>query len=316
MKDNLTLSICIPTNGTARWVLPALESIYAQGCDTDRFEVVITDNGPSDELEKAVKELQHPNLTYRRTTSQGFHNIMDALKLGKGTFCKAMNHREVLVPGALQRMLDIVDRYKDEKPVVYFASGHLKLGQLTECEDFNSFVYGMSTWSCWMGGLGIWDIDKPVMDSIAYDKLFPNSSLLFEMRQQSRYVIDNTPLATQPDDKGKGGYNYFRAHAVVYLDILNDLRKRERISTGTFVKVKGDMYDWLTDVYYKEVFCKSAHSYDLTDIDKSMEVYYTRAEYLKMRRMAIWIYVKRRWQKLGRILRSGFTTGKFKDPKW
>lgn len=316
MNDNLTLSICIPTNGVVRWVLPALESIYAQGCDTDRFEVVITDNGQGDELENAVAGLQYPNLTYRRTSSQGFLNIVDSLKLGRGLLCKVLNHREVLIPGAMQHWLDMAEKYRDGKPVIYCTCGHLNAGPLIECEDFDSFVAAMSYWSTWMGGLCVWDTDKPALESIEYDRMFPNTSLLFEMRQESRYVIDNIPFATQPDDRGKGGYNIFRTFAIDYLDILNALRKKGRISPGTFVKVKGELYGWLTDLYYKEVFSKSAHNYDLTDIDKSMEVYFTRAEYLKMKRKAPLIYVERRVQKLGRILRSGFTTGKFKDPKW
>ena len=306
MKEGLKLSICIPSNGTVRWALAALEGIYSQDCDPDCFEVVMTDNGPSDELEKAVAGLDYPNFTYRRTTSQGFLNIIDSVKLGRGQLCKVLNHREVLLPGAIQHWLDLAEKYKDEKPIIYCCAGLLKGGPLTECENFDSFVASMSYWSSWMAGICVWDIDKPALESIQYDKMFPNTSLLFEMRQESRYVIDNVPFATRPDDRGKGGYNIFRTFAIDYLDILNALRKKGRISLDTFIKVKGELYGWLTDLYYKEVFTKSVHTYDLTDIDRSMEVYFTRAEYRKMKLMAPWLYVRRRWIKYTGMLSKLF----------
>ncbi|MBR4808656.1 MAG: hypothetical protein IK031_00050 [Bacteroidales bacterium] len=308
MKEGLKLSICIPTDGTVRWVLPALEAIYSQDCDPGCFEVVITDNGPSDELEKAIAGLDYPNLTYRRTESKGFLNIVDSLKLGRGLLCKVLNHRDVLIPGTIRHWLDLTEKYMDEKPVIYCTSGELKEGTIIECGDFDTFVARMSYWSSWMAGLCVWDIDKPALESIQYDKMFPNTSLLFEMRQESRYVIDDIPFATHPNDRGKGGYNIFRTFAVGYLDILNDLRRKGRISLDTFVKVKGELYGWLTDLYYKEVFSKSGHTYDLSDIDKSMEVYFTKAEYRRMKRMAPWLFVKRRWIKywgiVGKLFRK------------
>lgn len=308
MKETLTLSICIPTDGTVRWVLPTLEGIYSQGCDTACFEVVIADNGTSDELENAIAGLHYPNLSYRRTTSKGFLNIIDSIKLGRGLMCRVMNHRMVPLPGTMQRWLDMVEKYKEEKPVIYCVDGNLKGDPIIECEDFDSFVARMSYWSSWMAGLCVWDIDKPALESIDYDTMFPNTSLLFEMRQQSRYIIDNIPYAKYQEDRGKGGYNIFRTFAVGYLDILNELRKKGRISLDTFVKVKGELYGWLTDLYYKEVFRKSVHTYELTSIDKSMEVYFTKAEYKKMKRMAPWLFVRRRWIKywgiVGKLFRK------------
>ena len=43
------LSICLPTNGVVEWVIPTLESIYAQNVNFSLFEVVISDNGETTE---------------------------------------------------------------------------------------------------------------------------------------------------------------------------------------------------------------------------------------------------------------------------
>ena len=44
------LSLCIPTNGIVEWVFPALDSIYAEGVDNERFEVIVTDNGKNEDF--------------------------------------------------------------------------------------------------------------------------------------------------------------------------------------------------------------------------------------------------------------------------
>ena len=62
MESNILLSLCIPTNGAAQWVIPALEAIYNQECDTSLFEVIITDNGADNTLADAVKKYQYSNL--------------------------------------------------------------------------------------------------------------------------------------------------------------------------------------------------------------------------------------------------------------
>ena len=45
MNKQPILSLCIPTNGAVEWILPVIDSIYSQGYDNEKFEVVITDNG-------------------------------------------------------------------------------------------------------------------------------------------------------------------------------------------------------------------------------------------------------------------------------
>ena len=63
------LSLCLPTNGISEWVFPALDSIYSQEVNNDKFEVIVTDNGNNDEfrmdMEKYSKE--HANLIYKKT---------------------------------------------------------------------------------------------------------------------------------------------------------------------------------------------------------------------------------------------------------
>ncbi len=283
MKNEIILSICIPTDGTLRWVSQVLDGIYQQKCDTSKYEIVITDNGTSDDLESYIEANQFHNLTYKRSTSNGFRNIIDSLKLGKGLYCKVLNHRAVMLPGSLAKLISIIDKFKDSKPILFCSNGWLKLKDETICHDFNTFIRLMSYWSSWMGGIGIWKDDKVVMDSITYDRMFPNTSLLFEMCKQSEFVIENSHMWKEVESNGKGGYNVFRTFSVNYLDILNELRINERITAQTFISVKNDLSSYLNSLYYQEVLCITDHTFDLSDIGLSMQVYYSRHDYNQMK---------------------------------
>ena len=50
------LSLCMPTNGISEWVFPALDSVYSAGLDDSIYEVIVTDNGNNDELEKKMND--------------------------------------------------------------------------------------------------------------------------------------------------------------------------------------------------------------------------------------------------------------------
>ena len=185
------LSICLPTNGAVQWVIPALRSVYEQGVDLSLFEVVITDNGEDSNLAEALMQFNYSNLRYIKTQDKGFLNLVTCLQMGNGLFCKMLNHRMVLLPGMLQKMIDFVNSYKDNKPVLYFLNGNGILPRTTECNNIDEFVYSMNVWVSWSAGIGFWDIDKIKLSSIEPNEMFPNTSLLFEHRLNSEYIIWN-----------------------------------------------------------------------------------------------------------------------------
>ena len=76
MDKQPILSLCIPTNGAVEWILPVIESIYSQGYDTDKFEVVITDNGKDSQLPAYISKMNYPNLCYKQTSAEGFLNLV------------------------------------------------------------------------------------------------------------------------------------------------------------------------------------------------------------------------------------------------
>jgi len=287
MENNqLLLSICIPTNGIVDWVIPAIDSIYIQGVDNTLFEVVVTDNGEKNDLQDAVKKYNHPNFHYYKTDSQGFTNQIDAFEKCSGLFCKMLNHRSKMLPESLNILIELVERYKNDKPIIYCAEGHANGGDIIECSNTDEFVRHLSYWVSWSAGTGAWKSDLVNLRRKKINKMFPHTVYLFELREESKYVIWNSRYQKMQDDTGKGGYDLFKTFGVIFLDVLNDLRVRNRITNETFKYVKKDLYSFLCDLYYHEVLLLSKHSFIIKDISKSMNVYYGPIYYWKMVFMA------------------------------
>ena len=282
MDNQPILSLCIPTNGAIQWVLPVLNSIYNQKYDLSKFEVVITDNGKSSQLASYLKDYDYPNLRYIVTTDEGFLNLVTSLKEGRGLFCKMINHRSVLEPGTIEEMIELVERYEDSQPVIYCSDGNVKGMEIIECKDLDQFIANLSYWASWSAGIGFWKKDIEQIGSVELDKMFPNASLLLNLRKESSYVIWNKKYEQMGDDAGKGGYDLYDTFAVHFLDIIKGLLVDGRISQQTFNIVKNELFGFLTNLYKNEVILPTKRTFILKDIKKSMQVYYGTSGYYRM----------------------------------
>lgn len=276
------LSLCIPTNGRVDWIGPLLSSIYSQQVDNSLFEVVITDNARNPELEKAVAALAQPNLRYYPTDSAGFTNQVDAFEKCSGIFCKMLNHRCVLLPGSIDKLIGLVREYQDSKPLIYCGNGHVKGPSVIDCPDMDSFVRNLSYFSSWSAGTAVWRDDMKGMREKPVNSTFPHTLFLFQLREESRCIIWNVPYQYLQDDAGKGGYNPFEAFGITFLDIIRGLKEEKRISEDTFQSVKKDVFSFLEFFYFNEVIRPTKHTYVLTDIRKIVSTNYGKGAYLKI----------------------------------
>lgn len=280
MDNNIVLTLCIPTNGAVGWVRNTVEGIYLQNCDESLFEVIVVDNGVDSSLGDIISTYNHQNLSYYKTDVEGFYNLIVALKYGKGTFIKVLNHRSILQPHSLGRMIEVIQRYERERPVLFFSNSCLGRQEFYECSDMEHFINVASFWITWSEGIGIWNEEKCLLDTIDYDEMFPNTSLLLNNHKEKRYIIWNGRYERQQDGAGKGGYNFFKVFAVGFLDILNDLRRQSRISIKTFNSVRYSLFrNYLISYYYQLVVKTNDRSFDLSGIKENMSVYYPRYYY-------------------------------------
>lgn len=282
MGNNIILSLCIPTNGVVEWVLPVVESIYSQDVNNNLYEVIITDNGSTDDLCNAIKDFKYSNLHYYQTKAQGFENQTDAFEKCNGIFCKMLNHRSVMMPGSINALIALVEKYVEKKPIIYCAEGTIDGDEIIECQNTDEFVKNLSYRISWSAGVGAWKEDLVSLRCKNVDKMFPHTLFLFELREESQYIIWNKKYEKMSNDAGKGGYDLFLTFSVNFLDIINNLRIKERISNNTFVKVKKDLYKFLCLAYFWEKILPTKHTFILQNIAGSMAVYYGYYYYIKM----------------------------------
>lgn len=276
------LSLCLPTNGVIEWVFPVLDSIYNQNVDLNMFEIIVTDNGDNKEFENKMLRYKenHSNLIYKKTTSYMFYNQLDTLKLANGKYLKFVNHRGLFVDGALEKMIKLVCKNEENKPVIFFGNGVLK-DNVYKLKNFDDFVSTIGHLASWTTGVGIWkdDYDK-IPENIKIDKISPHSCILFSERHKNEYLIDNSVFSKEivVDQRKKGTYDLFKGFAVEEITITLNLFINGDISANTFKKVKNDYKKFVADLYWQYIIEKRPCSYDLFGFEDAMGIFFTKKE--------------------------------------
>lgn len=286
MNENPIVSLCIPTNGVCEWVFPVLKSIYQQDVDVGLYEIIITDNGDNQEFRDRIEDysVRHTNIVYARTNVISFVNEIEAFKRARGKLIKLVNHRTLLIGGALQRFVDMARDYEEEKPIIYFANGVLKLPKTKhEYGSFDQFVRNLSYWSSWSAGIAVWreDFEKFIKGSVNFSKLFPHTNILFAERNRGKYIIDNTIIFDElPQGKRpKGTYDLFEAFGIEYPEILCNLLRKGDISNKTFRYVTDKNLEFIANLYWRYSIRKEYCSYDLNGLTRIFGVFYSRTRF-------------------------------------
>lgn len=286
--NNPIVSLCMPTNGVIEWVFPVLDSIYAQGCNNDEFEIIITDNGDNKEFKNRINEFskQYANVHYFETDALPFINEIESYKRANGQLLKFVNHRTLLVKGALQQLIMHAKDNMDTKPIMYFANGVLKKANSTfEYRTFDEFVKNLSYWSSWSTGMTIWkeDFEKLPKDVSCFNELFPHTNVLFAERNRGKYIIDNTVIFEEMPQgkKPKGNYNLFYAFGVDYPSIILELYRNNDITIDTYRSVTNDNLKFIAYLYRLYFIKKEYCSYDLTGINDMYGIFYTKSKMFK-----------------------------------
>lgn len=284
MNMKPALSLCIPTNGIIEWVFPVLNSIYSENCNTDEFEVIVTDNGNNKSFEDAMGDYarEHSNLIYKKTNAIMFENQIEAFKMASGDLIKFINHRMKLLPGTVNYFVGFAKKYQITMPPVYFSNGVLHMKQkVKECHCFDEYVRTLSYWSSWSAGTAIWKKAFDQIDlSTKFNTLFPHTDIVFSEKNEELYVVDNTKLMEElpTDNIKKGNYDLFYAFAVEYPSIVENLMIAGYISKDTFKNVKQRNGYFVSELYLNYVIKKKPCSYNLDGFATSIGKYYNRIE--------------------------------------
>jgi abequosyltransferase len=109
--SDLRLSVCIPTYNFGAFIGETLQSIAAQL--QDGVEIVVLDGGSTDDTPEVVGAFaqRHPQIRYHRRPERGGidRDMAHTVDLARGEYCWLFCADDVMMPGAIARMLAHLD---------------------------------------------------------------------------------------------------------------------------------------------------------------------------------------------------------------
>lgn len=114
MKDsNLLLSIIIPMYNTAKYIKRCLDSCYAQGLSEDEFEIIVIDDGSTDDsysvVENVSKEHTNLRLFHQENQRQGAARN-NGLNVAIGEYVAFVDSDDFLVVDSLNSVVETANR--------------------------------------------------------------------------------------------------------------------------------------------------------------------------------------------------------------
>jgi abequosyltransferase len=290
------VSICIPTRGRVGILKQTLESIYEdKSIDLSLFEVIVSDNSDSDEINELFPFFENKkNLFFVKSESDGFMNSINALNNGKGVFLKLLNDYSYFYDNSFRRLIIFFENEENNKNCISFTSNSLGINNVNFYSSFESFIVNLSFYSSWSSAFCIRkEKFDSVKDSIKYNKQFPHTSLLFEEHNSAGFVVNDVIYFKNQIVPKKGGTDLFHDFAVIYLQMLEELFKKDLIKKQSFNRVKSDLFKkFIVYWYYSTKVRSNDFSYYVENTKDRILVYYSSIEYYKLVILAHFLIVK------------------------
>jgi len=105
----LSLSIIIPVYNVEKYVRACIESIYRQGLDEDRFEVILVNDGTKDKSMEVIADIiqQHKNITVINQENQGLSMARNnGMAIAKGEYLLMPDSDDMLIENSVEPLLE------------------------------------------------------------------------------------------------------------------------------------------------------------------------------------------------------------------
>jgi glycosyltransferase involved in cell wall biosynthesis len=105
----MTVSVCIPTYNSARYIRESIASVLEQTFGD--FQLIVCDNGSTDETCEIVRSISDPRLQLHRVeTFLGMAgNFNHALSLSRGKYVKFLCYDDLLEPACLEKQVAMLE---------------------------------------------------------------------------------------------------------------------------------------------------------------------------------------------------------------
>lgn len=295
------LSVCIPCFGRKEQLRNTIQSIYKDldNISISDFEVVVSENDSSRQLESLWDEFDYPNLKYFNSKCEGFLNSFYVLTYATGKFLLLHNSQELFCDNALRNIMNIVKRNEFKKPQIAFTSGFLLNGETRCYDDYNHFMNDLSYWSSWSNSFSIWKTDFDVIkDKVELNNLFPHTSIFVTQCQKKDYIIVDEVLFKTQYVPIRSGHNKFRAFSVEFPSILEGLKEKQYLSPKVYKKILDSIfYDYLPSLYFNVKVC-GIEKFDSDGFQEDLKKYFSDRSYCSIVLLSFFSPVKKLYVKI------------------
>lgn len=280
--SNPLLSICIPAFGRRELLKNTIISIYKglESAEIYDFEVIVSENDSTRQLESLLKEFNYPNLKYFYTECEGFLNSFYVLTYATGQFLLLHNSQELFCDNSLKTILEVIKNNEVDRPLISFTSGFLLNGKTRSYDDFNKFMSDLSYWSSWSNSFSIWKDDFDVVkDNVDLNYLFPHTSIFVTQCEKSKFmIVDEILFQTQFVPK-RGGHNKFHAFSVEFPSIMEKLKNSGALSEKVYNHILNTIFsDFLPSLYFNVKIC-GIESFESDGFEDDLKVYFPNKSY-------------------------------------
>ena len=106
----MDLSIIVPVYNVEQYIRTCIESIYKQGLDEDRFEVLIVNDGTKDKSMEVIQDIiaQHKNIVVINQENLSLSVARNnGIAAAKGKYILMIDSDDLLIENSLSRLLDL-----------------------------------------------------------------------------------------------------------------------------------------------------------------------------------------------------------------
>lgn len=134
MESNVLLSIIVPIYNSALFLKRCVESVYAQDLDSDHFELLLIDDGSTDDSLKVCKDLRsrHNNIKVYAKENGGQATARNlGLEHAQGKYVMFLDSDDLLVPNTVSQLLRVAEEKQSEITIgsmkKYYPNGSFKI---------------------------------------------------------------------------------------------------------------------------------------------------------------------------------------------
>ena len=270
------VSICLPCYGRVDYVRNTLKSIYEdnQEVSLDDYEVVISDNDPTQAVKALMAEFGYTNLHCHYTECEGFMNSYHVLTYANGMLLKLHNSQVMFRQGALAKLVDEARTYLLRRPMIFYTNGFRYKGDSREYGSFDSFFDALSYWPSWSNGFSIWKEDFDKLRGVGLNRLFPHTSLFITQHDKDAYVVNDRHWFDTQRVKGRSGHNKFEAFTIEFPSLVEECRVNGWIAEATKKRVLHDVLTEFLPILLFNKYVARIERFDISGYRQNIKQYF------------------------------------------